>query len=54
MEARWCVEFTGVELVGGAKLAALVEKVATGRSGGEDGPLLAATVGRRRHGEGER
>jgi hypothetical protein len=30
MEARRCVEFTGVELVGGAKLAALVEKAAAG------------------------
>ena len=46
MKARRCVEFTGVELVGGAELAAPMEKVATGpvgkavagRSGGEDEP----------------
>jgi hypothetical protein len=45
METHRCVEFTGVELVGGTKLAALVEKVATslveksaaGCSSGEDG-----------------
>jgi hypothetical protein len=50
----------GVELAGGAKLAALVEKVATspvekaaaGRSSGEDGLWWVATVGMRRHGKG--
>jgi hypothetical protein len=30
MEAHWRVEFTGVELVGGAELAALVEKTTAG------------------------
>jgi hypothetical protein len=30
MEARWRVEFTSVELVGGAELAAPVEKATTG------------------------
>jgi hypothetical protein len=51
---------TGVELAGDAKLAALVEKVATspvekaaaGRSSGEDGLWWVATVGMRRHGKG--
>jgi hypothetical protein len=46
MEARQCVEFTGVELASGAELAALVEKATidpveeatSGRFGGEDGP----------------
>jgi hypothetical protein len=46
MEVCRCVEFTGVELTGGAEVAALVEKVVTGpmekaatfRSGGKDGP----------------
>jgi len=31
------VEFTGVELVGGAELVAPVEKATAGRSDGEDG-----------------
>jgi hypothetical protein len=30
MESRRCVEFTGVELAGGAELVNLVEKVAAG------------------------
>ena len=38
MEARRRVEFTGVELAGGAELAAPVEKAAAGHSGGEGGP----------------
>ena len=45
MEAHCCVEFTGVELIGGVELAAPVEKVAAGpvekaaasHSGGEGG-----------------
>ena len=40
MEARWHVEFTGVELVGGAELAAPVEKATTG-------PIETATMGPR-------
>jgi hypothetical protein len=40
MEARWRVEFTGVELTGGVKLTALVEKAATGS-------VKKATVGPR-------
>jgi hypothetical protein len=62
MEACRCVEFTDIELAGGTKLAAPVEKTMTG-------PVEAATVapmekigrtlektamGKRRHGEGER
>jgi hypothetical protein len=43
------VEFTGLEL------AAPVEKVVTGRSGGKmDHTLEKSTVGRRRHGKGGR
>jgi hypothetical protein len=46
MDAHWRVKFTDVELTGGAELIAPVEKatadpvekVATGRSGGEGGP----------------
>jgi hypothetical protein len=30
IEARWCVEFTGVEHAGGAEIATPVEKVAAG------------------------
>jgi hypothetical protein len=34
METHWNVEFTGVELAGGAKLAAPMEKAMAGHSGG--------------------
>jgi hypothetical protein len=48
MEVCRCVEFTGVELTGGAEVAAPVEKAVIGpvekavtfRSGGKDGPRV--------------
>jgi hypothetical protein len=32
MEARWCVELTGVELTSGAELVTPVEKASAGRA----------------------
>jgi hypothetical protein len=56
METRRFVEFTGVELPASVEKAVIgpVEKATVGCFGREDGPQWAATMGRRRHGEGER
>jgi hypothetical protein len=62
MEACRCVEFTDIELAGGTKLAAPVEKTVTGPVEAaavapveKTGRTLEKTaVGKRRHGEGGR